>query len=141
MVTVAIFGADEDSVLVRLGLRDEGFVAIGAYVQEVHAGAVDLAGLLEAYRPDVVIYDIVQPAARNRRWLRRLERACHRLAIPCVLTVRDVGDLHYVSTEWAACLLIRPYNAAMAQLAIREAMKLEDERSDDRGDDPGEAAA
>jgi DNA-binding NarL/FixJ family response regulator len=140
MVTVALFGADEDSVLVRLGLRERGLRAVGAYVQEVHSGAVDLGDFLERHRPDVVIYDVVHPTPEGARWLRRLEHASDRLGIPCVLTVRDVRDLHRVVAGWAACILVRPYDAVMARVAIREAMHAgaADEGIDD---DSGDAAA
>lgn len=134
MITVALFGADEDSVLVRLRLREGGLGTVGAYVQELQSGAVDLEEFLERHRPDVVIYDLIQPA-QSTRWLAALEQACTTLDIPCVLTVRDVRELHHVVVSWAACILIRPYDADMARLAIREAIDgtLEDE--------DGEAAA
>ena len=135
MVTVALFGADEDSVLVRLGLRERGLGTVGAYVQEVQSGDLDLDQFLERHRPDVVIYDFVQPAAESTAWLRQLERVCETLDIPCVLSVHDVRDLHHVVVSWAACILIRPYDAEMARLAIREAIQA---GADDEG---GEAAA
>lgn len=133
MVTIALFGADEDSVLVRLRLREGGIATFGAYVQEVQTGAVDLDRFLATHRPDVIIYDFVQPANTSTPWLRRLERLCTTLDIPCVLSVRDVRDLHHVVVSWAACILIRPYDAEMARLAIREAMHADEE--------DGEAAA
>ena len=141
MVTVALFGADEDSVLVRLRLREEGLRTVGAYVQEVQSGAVDLGDLLERSRPDVVIYDFVQPAAQSTRWLRQLKRLCEQLDIACVLTVRDVRELQHVVVGWAACILLRPYDAEMARLAIREAAS--DDRHDTGADEDegGEAAA
>ena len=138
MVTVALFGADEDSVLVRLRLREGGLGTLGAYVQEVQSGAVDLDELLKRAQPDVVIYDFVQPAAQSNRWLRKLQRVCAKLEIPCVLTVRDVRDLHHVVVGWAACILIRPYDVEMARLAIREAMSAETETD---GEHDGEEAA
>lgn len=143
MVTVALFGADEDSVLVRLRLREGGLGTIGAYVQEVQSGAVDLGQFLDRHQPDVVIYDFVQPAAESTHSLRRLERICDRLDIPCVLTVHDVRDLHHVVLGWAACVLIRPYDADMARLAIREAMaaRAGDEGLDLDDEEGGEAAA
>jgi DNA-binding NtrC family response regulator len=143
MVTVALFGADEDSVLVRLRLREGGLGTVGAYVQEVQSGAVDLGHFLDRYRPDVVIYDFVQPAAESTRWLRELERVCDKLGIACVLSVHDVRDLHHVVVGWAACILIRPYDAEMARLAIREAMHADsaDEQADVDDDEGGEAAA
>lgn len=143
MVTVALFGADEDSVLVRLRLREGGLRTLGAYVQEVQSGAVDLVDVLERSRPDVVIYDFVQPAAQSTRWLRQLGRLCEKLDIACVLTVRDLRDLRYVVVGWAACILIRPYDAEMARLAIREAARHDahDEGADVDEDEGGEAAA
>jgi hypothetical protein len=135
MVSVALFGADEDSVLVRLRLREGGLGAVGAYVQEVQSGDLDLDRFLRAHRPDVVIYD-VEPATSSTRWLRRLERVCEDLGIPCVLSVADVRDLQHVVVEWAACILIRPYDAEMACLAIREAL-----HSQAEDDETGEAAA
>jgi DNA-binding NarL/FixJ family response regulator len=143
MVTVALFGADEDSVLVRLRLRQGGLGTIGAYVQEVQSGAVDLGAFLDRYRPDVVIYDFVHPATESTRWLRQLERVCAKLEIPCVLTVHDMRDLRHVVKSWAACILIRPYDAEMVRLAIRGAMngEAEDEEADVEDDEGGEAAA
>lgn len=128
MTMVALFGADEDSVLVRLRLREDGYPAVGVYVQEIQSGAVDLDAFLARYAPDVVIYDFVQPAGESRRWLRELGRLCRRRGIRCVLTVHDVRDLHHVVAGWAACILVRPYDAEMARLAIREAMSASDER-------------
>ena len=142
MTIVALFGADEDSALVRFALRQQGMTAVGAYVQEVQSGAVDLRRFLRRHRPDVVIYDFVQPARESVRWLRRLQRACAELDIRCVLTVRDVRDLHHVVVAWAACILIRPYDAEIASLAIREALHADagDEQADVDDDEGGEAA-
>ena len=53
-----------------------------------------------------------------------------------VLSVPDVRDLHHVVVGWAACVLIRPYDADMARLAIREAISAD--LDEDQG---GEAAA
>jgi len=136
MVSVALFAADEDSVLVRLRLRDAGVAAIGAYVQEVQSGTVDLPDFLAQSRPEVVIYDHVESASRSAHWLGELQRVCETLGIPCVLSVRDVHDLHERAMSWAACILIRPYDADMARLAIQEAMS-----GDADDEDGGEAAA
>jgi DNA-binding NarL/FixJ family response regulator len=142
MVSVALFAADEDGVLVRLRLRESGVAAVGRYVMEVQSGAIDLGQFLAQSRPDVVIYDYVEPAAGSTRSLADLQRACDTLGIPCVLTVRDVSDLHQVIVSWAACILIRPYDADMARLAIQEAMKAGAEGPADAEDeDSGEAAA
>jgi DNA-binding NtrC family response regulator len=143
MVSVALFAADEDGVLVRLRLREAGMAAVGAYVMEVQSGAVDLREFLGQSDPDVVIYDYVQPPARSTRWLRELQHVCDKLGIPCVLTVRDVRDLHQITVSWAACILIRPYDADMARLAIQEAMKAgaDNEQADVEDEDSGEAAA
>jgi hypothetical protein len=143
MVTVALFAADEDGVLVRLRLREAGVAAVGAYVMEVQTGAVDLDEFLRRCRPDVVIYDYVASAARGPRWLEDLQRVCDTLAIPCVLTVPDVRDVHETGLSWAACILIRPYDADMARLAIQEAVKgqTDDGRADVEDEDSGEAAA
>jgi hypothetical protein len=59
-----------------------------------------------------------------------------------VLTVGDMDDLQHIAVSWATCILIRPYDAEMARLAIREAMKTgADERADVEEDEGGEAAA
>jgi hypothetical protein len=143
MVSVALFAADEDGVLVRLRLREAGVAAIGAYVMEVQSGAVDLGEFLALSRPDVVIYDYVQSASRSAHWLGELQRLCDTLAIPCVLTVREVHHLHEIGVSWAACILIRPYDADMARLAIQEAMSgdADDAQADADDEDRGEAAA
>jgi hypothetical protein len=142
MVSVALFAADEDGVLVRLRLRESGVAAVGTYVMEVQSGAVDLGEFLARARPDVVIYDYVEAAARSPRALAELRRACDTLGLPCVLTVRDVSDLDQDIVGWAACILIRPYDADMARLAIQEAMKARaDEQADAEDEDRGEAAA
>ena len=143
MVSVVLFAADEDGVLVRLALRESGMTATGAYVMEVQSGACDLHEFLRSSRPDVVIYDHVQPAGRSTRWLDELKRVCEKLAIPCVLTVRDVHDLQRIVVSWAACILIRPYDADMARLAIREALQAGagEEQADVDDDDGGDAAA
>ena len=44
MVSVALFAADEDGVLVRLRLREAGVAAIGAYVMEVQSARDTAAG-------------------------------------------------------------------------------------------------
>jgi DNA-binding NarL/FixJ family response regulator len=143
MVSVALFAADEDGVLVRLGLREAGVAATGAYVMEVQSGAFDLREFLRSSRPDVVIYDFVQPAAPSTRWLDELKRVCEKLGIPCVLTVRDVRDLQHIVVSWAACILIRPYDTDMARLAIREALQAGagEEQADLDDEDGGETAA
>lgn len=142
MVSVALFAADEDGALVRLRLRESGVAAVGTYVMELQSGAVDLGAFLAHSRPDVVIYDYVELAAPSTRWLDELQHACDRLGIPCVLTVRDVSDLHQAVVSWTACILIRPYDAEMARLAIQEAMKAgADEQADAEDEDSGEAAA
>jgi hypothetical protein len=97
MVSVALFAADEDGVLVRLGLREAGLAATGAYVMEVQSEGFDLREFLRRSRPDVVIYDFVHPATTgSARWLDELKRMCETLRIPCVLTVRDVRDLQHI---------------------------------------------
>jgi DNA-binding NarL/FixJ family response regulator len=143
MLSVALFAADEDSVLVRLHLREAGVAATGAYVLEVQSGTVDLRDFLARSRPEVVIYDYVESAPRSVHWLRELQRLCETLDIPCVLTVRDVHDLHDNCMRWAACILIRPYDADMARLAIQEAMSgdADDAQADADDEDRGEAAA
>jgi len=82
MVSVALFAADEDGVLVRLRLREGGVTAVGAYVMEVQSGTVDLREFLSRCRPDVVIYDHVQSAGRNSHSLADLEQVCSTLGIP-----------------------------------------------------------
>jgi hypothetical protein len=141
MVSVALFAADEDGVLVRLGLREAGVAAVGAYVMEVQSGAVELDEFLRHTRPDVVIYDYVPSSARG--WLNDVRRICDTLAIPCVLTVPDVRNVHEIDTSWSACILIRPYDADMARLAIQEAMKgqTDNERADVEDEDSGGEAA
>jgi hypothetical protein len=143
MVSVALFAADEDSVLVRLRLREAGVAAVGAYVLEVQSGTVDLPDFLAQSRPEVVIYDHVESASRSAHWLGELKRACEMLGIPCVLSVRDVHDLRERAMSWAACILIRPYDADMARLAIQEAMRgdADDAQADADDEDRGEAAA
>ena len=143
MVSVALFAADEDGVLVRLRLRETGVAAAGAYVMEVQSGAVDLREFLTRSRPDVMIYDHVVAGPRHGgRWLGEVQRVGIELGIPCVLTVGDVSDLQHIAVNWAACILIRPYDAEMARLAIREAMKAGvDDRADVEDDEGGEAAA
>ena len=143
MVNVALFAADEDGVLVRLRLRETGVATVGAYVMEVQSGAVDLRDFLTRSRPDVAIYDHVASSSRSgSRCLGEVQRVCAELVIPCVLTVGDVADLQHIGVSWAACILIRPYDAEMARLAIREALKVgADERADVEDDDSGESAA
>ena len=143
MVSVALFAADEDGVLVRLALRDGGIAASGAYVMEVQSGTVDLHAFLSECRPDVVIYDVVPSAVRGGRRLDELQRVCESLGgIPCVLSVADVRDVQRLPLHWAACILIRPYDAQMARVAIREAMHAgSDEPADLDDDGGGEAAA
>jgi DNA-binding NtrC family response regulator len=143
MVSVALFAADEDGVLVRLALRESGMTATGAYVMEVQSGACDLHEFLQSSTPDVVIYDYVQPGGRSTRRLDEVKRVCAKLEIPCVLTVRDVHDLQRIAVGWAACILIRPYDVDMARLAIREALQAGagEEQADVDDDDGGDAAA
>lgn len=142
MVSVALFAADEDGALVRLALREAGLAASGAYVMELQSGTVDLHAFLRDSRPDVVIYDVLPSVARGGRRLDELQRACEGLGIPCVLSVADVNDVQRLPLQWAACILIRPYDAQMARMAIREAMQAgTDEPADLDGDGGGEAAA
>jgi DNA-binding NarL/FixJ family response regulator len=142
MVSVALFAADEDGVLVRLALREAGLAASGAYVMEVQSGTLDLQAFVRKSRPDVVIYDVVPSAVRGGRQLDELQRVCQRFGVPCVLSVADVRDLQRLPLHWAACILVRPYDAEMARAAIREAMQAgPDERADLDDDSGGEAAA
>ncbi len=62
MTTIAVFSADEDTVLLRARLRDGGFQAVGAYVGELQSGAVDLRDFVDRFHPDVVIYDLPRDA-------------------------------------------------------------------------------
>jgi hypothetical protein len=74
MVSVALFAADEDSVLVRLGLREAGLAATGAYVMEVQSEGFDL----REFPPPVAAgrrhYDFVHPVTGSARWLDELKR-------------------------------------------------------------------
>ena len=76
-------------------------------------------------------------------WLVELQQVCDKLRVPCVLTVGDVDELQHITVGWAACILIRPYDAEMAQLAIREAMKddADGQQAVVEDEDSGETAA
>ena len=63
--------------------------------------------------------------------------------MPHYSTALVLRDLQHVMVSWAACILIGPYDADMARLAIREALQSDagEEQADLDDDDGGEAAA
>jgi hypothetical protein len=136
MTTVAVFSADEDTVVLRARLRDAGFAAVGLYIADLHSGRVDLREFLRRHRPDVVLYDLPgQPDAELRGAIAAMN-ACRASGIPCVLTASDVDSIPELDGDLVACVLLRPCNVEFAQLAIRFALGDADER--ERDDDGGE---
>jgi hypothetical protein len=146
MTTVAIFSADEDTVLLRARLREAGFAAIGAYISDLRSGRIDVQDFLGRHRPDVVLYDLPAHPDEELRSAIAVMNSCRASGIPCVLTAADVDSIPELDSDLVACILLRPCKVEFAQLAIRFAMgdaDLEEEldRVDEDDDESGLDAA
>lgn len=122
MTTVAIFSADEDTVVLRARLREAGFTATGVYISELRSGRVDVREFLGRHRPDVVLYDLPGHPHEEIRSAIAVMNACRASGIPCVLTASDVDSIPELDSTLVACILLRPCNVEFAQLAIRFAL-------------------
>jgi DNA-binding response OmpR family regulator len=69
---VAVINTNPDLVeLLKVRLESAGFVVLILHIAEIRRG-LDLAGVLTAHQPSVVVYDVVIPYERNFRFLQHL---------------------------------------------------------------------
>ena len=69
---VAIINTNPDLIeLLKARLEAAGFVVLILHIAEIRQG-LDLASVLEAHQPSVVIFDVVMPYDRNYRFLQHL---------------------------------------------------------------------
>jgi DNA-binding NarL/FixJ family response regulator len=69
---VAVINTNPDLVeLLKARLESAGFVALVLHVADIRQG-LDLKTVMEAHRPEVVVFDVVMPYDRNWRFLQHL---------------------------------------------------------------------
>ena len=69
---VAVINTNPDLLeLLKVRLEAVGFVVLVLHIAEIRQG-LDLASVLEAHQPSVVVFDVVMPYDRNYRFLQHL---------------------------------------------------------------------
>ena len=69
---VAVINTNPDLVeLLKVRIESAGFVVLILHIAEIRQG-LDLAGVMETHRPEVVVFDVVMPYERNWRFLQHL---------------------------------------------------------------------
>lgn len=121
MPVVAIFSADEDTVLLRPQLRDAGYDPVGAYVSEIRQGTVNVLAFLRAHRPDAVVYDVEPPLKANWNFVRLIRNATGVRNPRFILITSDKRGLERAIGRAAVNELIfaKPYDAAEILRAVR----------------------
>lgn len=121
MPVVAVFSADEDTVLLRPLLRDAGYEPVGAYVREIRNGTVDVLAFLREHRPDAVVYDVEPPLKTNWNFVRLIRNATGVRNPRFILLSSDKRGLERTIGRCAVNELIfaRPYDPAEVLRAVR----------------------
>ena len=121
MPVVAVFSADEDTVLLRPLLRDAGYEPVGAYVREIRNGTVDVLAFLREHRPDAVVYDVEPPLKANWNFVRLIRNATGVRNPRFILLSSDKRGLERTIGRCAVNELIfaRPYDRAEVLRAVR----------------------
>jgi CheY-like chemotaxis protein len=69
---VAVINTNPDLVeLLKARIEAAGFIVLILHVADIRQG-LDIGSVLEAHRPQVVVYDVVMPYERNWRFLQHL---------------------------------------------------------------------
>ena len=121
MPVVAVFSADEDTVLLRPYLRQAGYEPVGAYVREIREGVVDVLAFLREQRPDAVIYDLEPPLKANWNFVRLIRNAAGVRNPRFILLTGDKRGLERTIGRDAVTELIfaKPYDPAEIVRAVR----------------------
>lgn len=121
MPVVAVFSADEDTVLLRPLLRDAGYEPVGAYVREIRSGAVDVLAFLREHRPEAVVYDVEPPLKANWNFVRLIRNATGVRNPRFILLTSDKRGLERTIGRSAVNELIfaRPFDPAEVLRAVR----------------------
>ena len=121
MPVVAVFSADEDTVLLPPYLRDAGYEPVGAYVREIRNGTVDILAFLREYRPDAVVYDVEPPLKASWNFVRLIRNAAGVRNPRFILLTSDKRGLERTIGRAAVNELIfaRPYDPAEVLRAVR----------------------
>jgi DNA-binding response OmpR family regulator len=111
--TVGVFNASEDTVDMLIdALTIRGLHAIGGAVDLVKSGQTDLIALLEAHKPDAMIWDIAPPYDRN--WIfAKLVRAVlnvYRCGMVVTTTNRHQLDKIISGDSGAVEIVGKPYD-------------------------------
>jgi CheY-like chemotaxis protein len=108
---VAVINTNPDLVeLLKARLESAGFVVLILHIADIRQG-MDLAGVTQTHRPEVIVFDVVMPYDRNYRFLQHLRET-------------SLKDYRFVLTT--------PNAAALSRLVGRDEKVYE--VLDDRGD-------
>ena len=121
MPVVAVFSADEDTVLLRPQLREAGYEPVGAYVREIRDGTVDVLAFLRDHRPDAVVYDVEPPLKPNWNFVRLIRNAAGVRNPRFILLTSDKRGLERAIGRGAVNELVfaKPYDPAEVLRAVR----------------------
>lgn len=121
MPVVAVFSADEDTVLLRPHLRDAGYEPVGAYVRELRSGTVDVLAFLREHRPAAVVYDVEPPLKANWNFVRLIRNAAGVRNPRFILLTSDKRGLERTIGRTVVNELIfaRPYDPVEVLRAVR----------------------
>jgi DNA-binding response OmpR family regulator len=121
MPVVAVFSADEDTVLLRPHLRDVGYEPVGAYVREIRDGTVDVLAFLRAHRPDAVVYEVEPPLKANWNFVRLIRNAAGVRNPRFILLTSDKPGLERTIGRGAVNELVfaKPYDLAEILRVVR----------------------
>jgi CheY-like chemotaxis protein len=69
---VAVINTNPDLVeLLKARLESAGFVVLILHIADIRQG-MDLAGVMQTHRPEVIVFDVVMPYDRNYHFLQHL---------------------------------------------------------------------
>ena len=101
---VAILNGNDDVVeMLRLVVEQAGLIAVSGHIDKIRRGEMSLPDLVEQHDPQVIIYDLVPPYDRSRRFLDHVRSAPGMTGRQFIITttnaqrVREIiGDAEHV---------------------------------------------
>ena len=91
--TVAIFNASDDTVeMIKAVLAERGYRVVNETTDHVKSGALDFVRLIEARKPDAIVWDIAPPYERNWNFFKLLRTS--DILKRCLLVLTTTNKQH-----------------------------------------------